>query len=131
MKERETGMIKTSILVLSLLAAGTAQAKTEKMNASSYCKCYKCCGKHPGDAGYGITASGAIVRQGMVAVDKKYIRLGTRIKIHGMPGTYIAMDTGSAIKGKRIDIYNPSHNSALKFGRKFVKVTILRRGKKA
>ena len=122
-------MIKTSILVLSLLAAGTAQAKTVTMNASSYCQCYKCCGKRPGDAGYGITASGVKVRQGMVAVDRKYIRLGTKIKIHGMPGTYIAMDTGSAIRGKRIDIFNPSHKSALKFGRKSVRVTILRRGK--
>ena len=47
-----------------------------------------------------------------------------------MPGIYIAMDTGSAIKGKRIDIYNPSHNAALQFGRKSVKVTILGKGKK-
>lgn len=124
-------MFKTSILVLLLLAAGTAQAKTVTMNASAYCACYKCCGKRPGDAGYGITASGVKARRGIVAVDKKYISLGTKIKIHGMPGTYIAADTGSAIKGKRIDIYNPSHESALRFGRKLIRVTILGRGKKA
>ena len=122
-------MFKTSILVLSLLAAGTAQAKTVTMNASQYCACYKCTGKRPGDAGYGITASGVKVRLGIVAVDKRFIKLGTKIKIHGMKGTYLAADTGSAIKGKRIDIYNPSHNSALQFGRKSVMVTILRRGK--
>mgnify|MGYP001583985060 FL=1 len=124
-------MIKASILVLSLLAAGTAQAKTVTMNASSYCACYKCCGKRPGDAGYGITASGVKVRLGIVAVDKRFIKLGTKIKIHGMKGTYLAADTGSAIKGKRIDIYNPSHGSALRFGRKLIRVTILGRGKKA
>ena len=117
-------MFKTSILVLSLLAAGTAQAKTVTMNASQYCACYKCTGKRPGDAGYGITASGVKVRLGIVAVDKRFIKLGTKIKIHGMTGTYLAADTGSAIKGKRIDIYNPSHNSALQFGRKSVMVTI-------
>ena len=107
-----------------------SKKKTIVVNASAYCKCVICTGKRPGDAGYGITASGVKVRRGMVAVDKKYISLGTKIKIHGMPGTYIAADTGSAIKGKRIDIYNPSHNSALRFGRKLVRVTILGRGKK-
>ena len=104
-------MIKTSILVLSLLAAGTAQAKTVTMNASAYCACYKCCGKSPGDAGYGITASGLPARVGMIAVDKRVIKLGTRVKIG--KNTYLAADTGSRIRGNRIDVYFERHSDAL------------------
>ena len=36
--------------------------------------------------------------------------------------TYIAEDTGSAIKGKKIDIYYDSHSSALAWGRRSIDV---------
>lgn len=37
---------------------------------TAYCACRKCCGKDPGDFGYGVTASGAVVEAGRtIAVD--------------------------------------------------------------
>ena len=104
-------MIKTSILVLSLLAAGTVQARTLDVVATAYCKCWKCTNKAQGDTDYGITASGLPARVGMIAVDKRVIKLGTRVKIG--KNTYLAADTGSRIRGNRIDVYFERHSDAL------------------
>ncbi|MEI2441396.1 3D domain-containing protein, partial [Priestia megaterium] len=41
-------------------------------------------------------------------------------------GTAIAADTGGAIKGNKIDVLLPSQKEALKWGRKTVKVQILK-----
>ena len=51
-----------------------------------------------------ITFSGYKVRRGLVAVDPKVIPLGTRLYVPGYGYAYAA-DTGSAIKGKRIDLF--------------------------
>lgn len=64
--------------------------------------------------------SGLKVRPGMIAVDKKLIKLGTWVKIKGK--SYLAADTGSTIRGRRIDIYMPSHQAALEFGRKKMRI---------
>lgn len=36
----------------------TLEGKTYLVEATAYCPCFSCCGKHEGDDGYGITASG-------------------------------------------------------------------------
>lgn len=73
-------------------------------------------GKNPGDAGYGITASGTTVTEGRtIAVDKKVIPMGWWVYIDGI-GYRRAEDTGSAIKGNKIDVYFDSHSYANKFG---------------
>lgn len=84
-------------------------------------------GKKPGDPEYGITFSGVPVQEGVtIAVDPKIIPLGTRVYIDGI-GYRVAQDTGSAIKGNRIDIYMPDLHEALKFGvKKNIRVTILK-----
>jgi len=75
-------------------------------------------GKSPGDKGYGITSSGARATQGRtIAVDPKIIPIGTWVYIEGI-GLRRAEDTGSAVKGKKIDIYFDNHATAKKFGRK-------------
>jgi len=74
----------------------------------------------------GITASGTIVRPGVVAVDPDIIPLGTKIIIEGM-GTYVAEDTGGAIKGNRLDIYYESRKEAFEFGVQSVNVFVLER----
>jgi resuscitation-promoting factor RpfB len=57
----------------------------------------------PTSAGGSITASGQPLRKGLVAVDTRYIPLGTRLYIPGY-GEAIAADTGGAVKGRVIDL---------------------------
>ncbi len=99
-------------------------AKALTMSATAYTAGYQCTGKRPGDKGYGVTASGRMVRPGIVAVDPKVIPLGTRLYVEGY-GYALAADTGSAIKGNKIDLYYESLNRANEFGRQNVVVYVL------
>lgn len=100
--------------------------------ATAYCPCQKCCGKYAlnrpiDDNGEPIiyTASGEVAKDGItVAVDPSIIPLGTKLCIGGKE--YIATDTGSAIKGNRIDFYFADHEQALQFGRQQVEVFVMR-----
>ncbi|WP_017811439.1 G5 and 3D domain-containing protein [Paenibacillus shenyangensis] len=75
-------------------------------------------GKQPGDSGYGVTASGAMVKEGQtVSVDPTVIPMGWWMYIEGV-GYRKAEDTGSAIKGSKIDIYMDKLDAARSFGRK-------------
>lgn len=78
---------------------------------------------------------GNSLQLGTVAVDPTVIPLGSKLYItgytfNGLPvGGMIAhaTDEGSAIKGKRVDIYMPtSQSTASKFGMQNVKVYILK-----
>ncbi len=68
----------------------------------------------------GKTASGELVRPGIVAVspdlERKGLKLGTKIKISNM-GTFVVKDRTSRVNRGNIDIYMPSHQKALRFGR--------------
>lgn len=68
----------------------------------------------------GKTATGTQARSGIVAVDPRVIKLGSRIHIQGL-GTFRAEDTGGAIKGRKIDIHMPC-GRAKQFGRRTVYV---------
>jgi 3D (Asp-Asp-Asp) domain-containing protein len=87
-----------------------------KFRITYYCSCKLCCGKASDHPYYGITASGAKVRQGVtVAVDPKVIPLGTYLWIDGI-GFRVAQDTGRLIKGNIIDVYVNNHKKALNNG---------------
>lgn len=73
----------------------------------------------------GTTASGLKAGYGVVAVDPRFIRLKTPLYIEGY-GFAIAADTGGAIKGEKIDLCFDTYEQAVQFGRKKVKVFILR-----
>ncbi|MGI6610281.1 MAG: G5 domain-containing protein [Limnochordia bacterium] len=75
-------------------------------------------------SGAGITYTGIKATKGVVAVDPRVIPLGSRLYIPGY-GEALAADTGSAIKGLRIDLCYESRREALQFGRRVVKVYIL------
>ncbi len=91
--------------------------RTEVFTVTAYCSCEKCCDKKPSDKWYGITATGEQAKWGIVAVDRKVIKLGSRLRIEGFPNTtFRAEDVGGAIKGNHIDIWFSSHKQALKFG---------------
>lgn len=74
--------------------------------------------------GAGITATGAVARRGIVAVDPNVIPLGTRVYIPGY-GAAVAADTGGAIRGNKIDLCMESYGEAINFGRRPVDVYIL------
>ncbi|PGT18379.1 enterotoxin [Bacillus cereus] len=89
---------------------------------------------HPSENGgtYGgrvLTAMGhdltANPNMKMIAVDPKVIPLGSKVWVEGY-GEAIAGDTGGAIKGNRIDVLVGSDSAAQKWGRKTVKVKILK-----
>ena len=83
-----------------------------KYKLTAYCGCKSCSGK------WGTrTASGKKAKQGRtIAVDRKKIKLGTKVKINGK--TYVAEDVGGGVKGKHIDIFFKSHKQTMKFGKK-------------
>lgn len=71
----------------------------------------------------GKTATMTTARWGVVATDPQVIPLGSRIFIKNM-GWFSAEDTGSRIKGNRIDIFFPSRTEALQFGKKELTVLV-------
>ena len=98
--------------------------------ATAYDLSFQSCGKRPGDRGYGITASGTHAKYGTVAVDPRVIPLGTKMYIETTDGKIkygycTAEDTGGAIKGNKVDLFYPSYNDCMQFGRRSVKVYIL------
>lgn len=77
-----------------------------------------------------ITATGTVVRVGTVAVDPAMIPYGTRMFIVSDDGKYIygiatAEDCGGAIKQNRVDLYFPTTQECLDFGRRNCTIYIL------
>lgn len=70
----------------------------------------------------GHTASGTYVHRGSVAVDPRVIRMGSRMYIPGY-GKGHAEDTGSAVKGRHIDVWMSSCSAAMRSTR-MVTITV-------
>ena len=86
-----------------------------------YCPCERC----NGALGASKTASGATPAEGRtIAVDSSIIPLGSRVYIEGY-GTFIAEDTGSAIKNSKIDIFVSTHERAEELGVQYANVYLL------
>lgn len=83
-------------------------------------------GKTPSHPEYGITFSGTKALEGRtIAVDPSIIPLGSTVYIEGI-GIRRAEDTGSAIKGARVDVFMNDVKQALNFGvKKNAKVYVL------
>jgi 3D (Asp-Asp-Asp) domain-containing protein len=81
---------------------------------------------------HGITASGIYVRHGVIAADPRVIPIGSVVQIitPGYSGVYTVQDTGRLIKGKIVDVWLPSTREARFFGRRSIKLHIIRWGKK-
>ena len=117
---------------------------TQTFTATAYDLSVQSCGKPIGHPQYGITSNGTNIagktrEQAMsIAVDPNVIPLGSQVKITfpepytHFNGVYTANDTGSAIKGKKIDIFmgdfgsNNSNQSVWDFGVREVEVQILK-----
>lgn len=105
-------------------------AKTLTVEATAYTNNPESNGSRLYD-GRALTATGydvtdTITYQGMtiIAVDPKVIPLGSRVYVEGF-GLAVALDTGGAIKGNKIDILVDGEARALQFGRKPIKVWVI------
>ncbi len=68
-----------------------------------------------------ITANGATVKWGVVAIDPKVVPYGTRMFIVSNDGEFIyglstAEDCGGGIKGNRLDLYMETYDKCAQFG---------------
>lgn len=111
-----------------------------RMTVTGYCDCGDCCGwerswlrlgapvysSGPNKGkrkAVGITASGSETRHGTAAVDRRLFPFGTVFKVPGY-GYARAEDVGGAIKGNHIDLWFPSHEAALRWGRRTLTVEV-------
>jgi 3D (Asp-Asp-Asp) domain-containing protein len=109
--------LRNRALYFSNTSSTSSAVKTEEFEATAYCVT-------------GISKSGTIIAPGHVAADPKVIPLGSMIYVDSplMGGIYQVLDTGELVKGKIIDIFIPSYESCKEFGRRAVKVKVLRYG---
>ncbi|MDO4832090.1 MAG: 3D domain-containing protein [Clostridia bacterium] len=93
--------------------------------ATAYCACARCCGKWAYTQGDVIRGAYGepLIENRTVAADPDVLPAGTVIEVSGQ-GTYTVADKG--VSGNHIDIYYKNHNAALEYGRKEVKVRILK-----
>lgn len=109
--------------VTAVSRSGSAIARSGTvltMTATAYDASYECNYPYYGQPSY----IGLPLARGIAAVDPNVIPMGTRLYVEGY-GNAIAADQGGAIKGNRIDLFFESHQEALDYGIKTVKVTIL------
>lgn len=108
------------IILLSL--SPQAEQKYFLMVATGYCPCRLCC-KPWAD---GLTYTGDVAGRGCIAIDPeaRILRMGQKLFIEGY-GYGVANDTGSAIKGWRVDLCFDTHQEALEWGRRLVRVYIV------
>ena len=79
-----------------------------------------------------VTASGVPPRTGVAAADPDLLPVGSVIQVDTgesrYNGVYTIMDTGPAVQGRAIDVYMWSCHEALDFGRRPIRVVVLRLG---
>ncbi|AIQ12111.1 hypothetical protein PDUR_09400 [Paenibacillus durus] len=104
-----------------------------KMTATGYTAGFESTGKHPSHPEYGITYSGVKVRRdknavSTIAADPKVLPLGSILYVPGY-GYAIVADTGSAIKGHKIDLYFSTTKQVYReWGKQLVEVQLIKRG---
>jgi 3D (Asp-Asp-Asp) domain-containing protein len=104
-----------------------------KVVATGYYAGKESTGKEPGHPQYGITYSGVPVRRdpkslSTIAADLDVFPLGTILYIPGY-GYGIVTDTGSAIRGNKIDLYFHTKEDVYRqWGKKTLDVYLIRKG---
>lgn len=78
------------------------------------------------------TTAGVTAQAGVAASDPSLLPIGSVIQLDApdnrYDGIYTVLDTGPSVQGREVDIYMWSCNDALKFGRRPVRLTVLRLG---
>ncbi len=83
----------------------------QRVIVTGYCSCPVCCGSNA----TGVTASGKKAQLGTIAADTSIFPFGTKLNVPGY-GDGVVEDTGSRVKGYRIDVWFPTHEQAVKWG---------------
>ncbi|MEM7602816.1 MAG: 3D domain-containing protein [Verrucomicrobiota bacterium] len=120
--------------------ARAPRGRSVTVEATGYCKCGSCCGWKRNWLGrpvytsgslkgkpkeVGITASGTMAQPfHTIAADTDVYPFGTKMFVPGY-GWGVVEDVGGAIKGERIDLFFPSHQDALEWGRKEVTIEVI------
>lgn len=118
-------MIEPVEMIPSAASSPPSNARTIRMLVTAYCPCRKCCGKFAD----GITASGrSVLTNGarFVAADTRILPFHTRISVPGYhDGLAVpVLDRGRRIKGRRLDVFFPSHAEAKAWGARWLDVTV-------
>ncbi|WP_410512141.1 3D domain-containing protein [Paenibacillus sp. BR2-3] len=126
--------LKTPISVPVAAPAAEQIIRTMKVTATGYTAGFESTGKNPNHPEYGITYSGVKVRRdknslSTIAADPKVLPIGSILYIPGY-GYAVVADTGSAIKGRKIDLYFSTTKQVFKeWGKKTVEVQLIKRGR--
>ena len=131
------------LILLVLVCPGCNQRPDGKpevvrLRVTGYCKCKKCTGWKRNwlfqpiyaygplkgkRKEVGVTADGTVGRQGVIAADTRYFPFGTVMHVPGY-GYGVVHDTGSAIKGRHIDLFFTSHEDASIWGNQHLLVEV-------
>ena len=96
------------------------------VEVTAYSNHFNSTGKYPNDPTYGITTSGKKTYWGAVAAGPK-IPLGTKMYIEGFGNkVFTAEDRGGGVRGYGIDIWFEQEADCWKFGRKKLKIWIIK-----
>ncbi len=130
MRKWVTGVLRTGLaaVLLALPACGDiaaeGQPETLLPDPHTFSATAYCTGR--------ITRSGARVKKGMAAADPAVLPLGSVIRVDGQgrayDGVYTVMDTGATVRGRELDLYLGDCREAVKFGRREMRVQVIRRG---
>jgi len=71
-----------------------------------------------------------MVSKGIIAADPRFLPLGSRVRLEAgtYSGEYVVADTGTMVRGRRIDIWTPTSREAMRFGKRLVRLTVLSLG---
>jgi 3D (Asp-Asp-Asp) domain-containing protein len=79
-----------------------------------------------------VTSSGVSAQSGITASDPALLPVGSVVQLDfredKYDGMYTVLDVGPEVQGREIDLYMWSCNEALQFGRRPVRMTVLRLG---
>jgi 3D (Asp-Asp-Asp) domain-containing protein len=108
-----------------------AEFPAKKVVATGYTAGFESTGKRPDHPQYGITYSGVKVRRDLystIAADKNIFPLGTVLYIPNY-GYGVVADTGSAIKGNKIDLYFETVEDVYQlWGKQNLEVYVIKKG---
>lgn len=115
-----TNDIESSDAAETQEAKASAEIYAGRFTTTAYCSCRKCC-----RGGKNRTKSGTVPQAGRtISADLRIFPLGTKLRINGV--VYTVEDSGSGIRGNKLDIFFNSHSQALQYGKRSADVYIVR-----